>query len=127
MKIKILKDEYLFSEVGTHICDEKGFAIKASEDTECEVEDSHVERVQALLTVDRANRGLDSNGNVVEPKEAVEEKVELVEKLQDSAAESDLVQEVVEVNETPTVDVLAPVDESTAVSEPVDQPIVEEA
>ena len=67
MKIKILKDEYLFSEQGTHVCDAQGFAIKASEDVECEVSDEHAERIKELLKAERLNRGLDEEGNPIPP------------------------------------------------------------
>lgn len=78
MKIKILKDEYLFSEQGTHVCDEHGFAIKASENVECEVNEEHAERVKALLKENRLNAGLDEEGNLIpapEPIAPIEEPV----------------------------------------------------
>lgn len=71
MKIKILKDEYLFSEQGTHVCDKHGFAIKASEDVECEVNEEHAERVKALLKASRLNAGLDEEGNPIPASEPV--------------------------------------------------------
>lgn len=69
MKIKILKDEHLFSNEGTHICDGRGFAIKASEDQYCDVSEEHVDRVRQLLAVNRVMRGLDADGNeiIMEP------------------------------------------------------------
>jgi hypothetical protein len=39
MLIKILPGEYLFSPQGTHILDEQGFAVTATEETEVEIED----------------------------------------------------------------------------------------
>jgi hypothetical protein len=65
MKIKILKGEYLFSENGTHICDNLGFAKIADEDVECEINEEHFDRVQDLITSDRLFRGLDAEGNKI--------------------------------------------------------------
>lgn len=65
MKIKILKNEYLFSTEGCHICDENGFATTSQEDCEIDVEDSQVERVLSAIKTDREKRGLDENGNIV--------------------------------------------------------------
>jgi hypothetical protein len=67
MIIKILKDEYLFSNEGTHICDENGIAIKASEDTDCDIAEVHHQRVYDLVVSNRAFRGLDENGNLILP------------------------------------------------------------
>ena len=72
MIIKILKDEYLFSYQGTHICDEKGMAIKASEDTDCDIAEEHHQRVYDLIIADRAFKGLDENGNLIVPPETEE-------------------------------------------------------
>jgi hypothetical protein len=81
MKMKILKGEYLFSEQGTHICDENGFALIAEEDTECHILPEHLERVQALVIEDRVLRGLDAEGNPIpeEVEEAIEEASEETE------------------------------------------------
>jgi hypothetical protein len=68
MKIKILKDEYLFNEKGTHICDSNGVAIKASEDIECDVNERS-EIVLELLRLDRENRGLDIEGRPILPEQ----------------------------------------------------------
>lgn len=73
MKIKILKDEYLFSEQGTHVLDEQGFAVLAQEDCECEVSDEQVERVSALLKAERNFKGLDENGNPIPEQPQPEE------------------------------------------------------
>lgn len=72
MRIKIFKDEHLFSEQGLHICDARGFATTAAEDTECEVSDEHAERVLNIIAADRKRRGLDENGNPL-PEEATGE------------------------------------------------------
>lgn len=66
MNIKILKNEYLFSKDGYHICDENGFATMAQEDCEILVEDKQAERVLSIIKKDRENRGLDENGNFVQ-------------------------------------------------------------
>jgi hypothetical protein len=71
MKIKILKDEYLFNQSGHHICDKDGFATKAEQETECEVDDSIADRVMSLIVEDRAIRGLMPDGSlpvIEEPK-----------------------------------------------------------
>lgn len=73
MIIKILKGEHLFSEAGTHVCDANGIAIAASVDTDCEVDDIHAERVLNIVTQDRANRGLDPEGNHIIPAITTEE------------------------------------------------------
>ena len=69
MKIKLLKDDYIFSETGTHICDSDGFALKATEDSEFEIGDEHFERVSNLVVADRLSRGLDADGKrIPKPK-----------------------------------------------------------
>lgn len=68
MLIKILKGEQIFSEQGVHVCDERGFAIVASEDTDCEVTD-RIEIVKQILKDQRAMRGLDEDGNPIPPPE----------------------------------------------------------
>jgi hypothetical protein len=65
MKIKILKDEYVFSAEGFHICDENGFAKTAQEDCEIEIEDPQSNRVLEIIKKDREKRGLDENGNTI--------------------------------------------------------------
>ncbi len=62
MLIKILKGEQIFSEHGTHVCDDNGFAIIASQDMECEV-NNRIETVIEILKEQRAIRGLDQDGN----------------------------------------------------------------
>mgnify|MGYP003329526729 CR=1 FL=1 len=64
MKIKILAGEYLISEQGTHICDSNGFAMRAEEDTECEIKE-RVDVVLEIIKNDRLNHGLDENGNPI--------------------------------------------------------------
>lgn len=66
MKIKILKGEYLFSELGTHVIDDKGFALKAEEDCECEVLE-RVDFVKNIIVTDRFFKGLDEEGNPIPP------------------------------------------------------------
>lgn len=73
MKIKILKDEYIFSKIGLHVCDENGFAIRAKEDTTCDVLKEHADRVKEILALERSNRGLDADGNAIIATPAQEE------------------------------------------------------
>jgi hypothetical protein len=68
MKIKIKKDECLFSEAGLHICDQNGIALVATEDTECEIADEHYERVKQLIIEHRLRYGFDENGDIPEQK-----------------------------------------------------------
>jgi hypothetical protein len=53
MKILIKKGEYLFNQNGHHVLDSKGFAIKASEDTECEVNEEASGKVLNILNESR--------------------------------------------------------------------------
>jgi hypothetical protein len=69
MKIKIKKNECLFSEEGLHICDQNGIALTASEDTECEIAEEHFERVKQLVISHRLRYGFDEDGNIPQPKE----------------------------------------------------------
>jgi hypothetical protein len=71
MKIKILTGEYIFNKRGTHVLDERGFAVKAQAEIEVEVSDDKADQIKALLVADRANRGLDAEGNT--PEVVVEE------------------------------------------------------
>jgi hypothetical protein len=65
MKIKILAGEYLFSKLGTHICDVDGFATKSLKDTECDVDDEYADHVKSLIKEHRFNMGLDENGDLI--------------------------------------------------------------
>lgn len=65
MKITIKKGEYIFSEQGTHVCDESGIAIKAEADIDCEISEEHYSRVSDLVSANRLHRGLDINGNEI--------------------------------------------------------------
>jgi hypothetical protein len=79
MKVKILAGEYLFSEQGLHVLDDRGFALKADTEIEVEVSDSKADQVKALIVADRANRGLDAEGAAI----VVEELAPLEEPLED--------------------------------------------
>lgn len=68
MLIKILKGEELFSREGTHICDNNGIAIVATEDTEFEVEE-RIDIVKNILKQKRLDRGLDEDGNPIPEQE----------------------------------------------------------
>jgi hypothetical protein len=75
MLIKILKGETLYSAQGTHICDDKGFALIAEEDTDCNVQD-RIDIVMQILKEQRLGRGLNEDGS---PKVETEEKIETLE------------------------------------------------
>jgi hypothetical protein len=79
MKILILKDEYILNNKGHHICDDRGFAIKAEEDIECEVEDSFFSAVQDRIIEERAIRGLDADGNPIPVEEEPQEEPQELE------------------------------------------------
>ena len=48
--LQIKVGEYLWSQEGTHILDSKGFAIRATEDTEIEMEESVYERILPFIS-----------------------------------------------------------------------------
>ena len=48
--LQIKVGEYLWSQEGTHILDSKGFATRATEDTEIEMEESVYERIHTFIT-----------------------------------------------------------------------------
>jgi len=54
MKILIKQGEYLWSENGTHIIDDKGLAVIATEDTEVDILPEHYDRVLAIIESERA-------------------------------------------------------------------------
>jgi len=62
MIIKILPGEFLFSNNGTHVLNEKGIATRAEADTDCEIDAEHYNRVLTIVTSERLARGLDENG-----------------------------------------------------------------
>lgn len=82
MKIKIFKGECLYSEAGTHVCDERGFAITASEDTEVDIHDQEASRVMMLLELERMVRGLDRDGNPLPPPPVAQPESTLTESAQ---------------------------------------------
>jgi len=63
--MKILKGEHLFSALGTHICDAKGVAIKATEDVECDIIPEHFDRVKSIIETERSIKGLDAEGKPI--------------------------------------------------------------
>ena len=67
--MKILKGEELFNQDGLHILDAKGIAIKAEEDTECEIHPDHLERVRSIVIAKRLAKGLDEQGNEIKKEE----------------------------------------------------------
>jgi hypothetical protein len=54
MKIRIKQGEHLWSENGTHIIDDEGFAAIATEDTEVDILPEHYDRVSAIIEKERA-------------------------------------------------------------------------
>jgi hypothetical protein len=69
MKIKILKGENIFNEDGNHVCDEKGFAIKADKDVECEINEDNFLKVKSIIAEDRKFRGLNEDGSSLKDDE----------------------------------------------------------
>lgn len=67
--MKILKGEELFNKDGLHIIDTRGIAIKADQDTECEISSEHVERVRSIVSANRLAKGLDEEGNEIKKEE----------------------------------------------------------
>lgn len=59
MKLLLKKGEYKWSTEGTHICDERGFAIVCEEDCEVEIpESANFERAFRIVAEDRKLRGV---------------------------------------------------------------------
>lgn len=59
MKLFLKKGEYKWSEEGTHVCDERGFAIVCEEDCEVEIPDEEkFTHAQKTVSEDRAIRGV---------------------------------------------------------------------
>ena len=63
MLVKFLQGEYIFDENGLGVGDEAGAHKKATEETFIEIHDDKVSFVLAYLEFDRAQRGLDLEGN----------------------------------------------------------------
>lgn len=68
--VLVKKGEPLWSEQGTHILDENGFAILAQEDTECNVPDDKFELIFAVIEhnrqkqeIEQTNSQVDQNNN----------------------------------------------------------------
>lgn len=77
MKLFLKKGEYKWSEEGTHVCDERGFAIVCEED--CEVEIPNEEKfthAQKTVSEDRAIRGVFVSAPVFSAPQAVPEQAE---------------------------------------------------
>ncbi len=54
MKLQLYKNEYLWSKEGIHVCGQHGFAMRAEEDMEVEIDDEHYDRVLAIVEAERA-------------------------------------------------------------------------
>lgn len=78
MLIKFLQGEYIFDEQGLGVGDENGVHKKAIEEMHIEIADDKVAHVLAYLEFDRAERGLDKDGNPIPPPQP-EPVVEVVE------------------------------------------------
>lgn len=77
MKLFLKKGEYKWSPEGTHICDERGFAVVCEED--CEVEIPNQEKfshAQKVVSEDRAIRGVFVSAPVFSAPQAEPEQVE---------------------------------------------------
>lgn len=73
--MKILKGEELFNEQGLHILDDKGVAIKADQDTECNILPEYLDRVKQIVVSNRLAKGLDEEGNEIKKEESVQEEI----------------------------------------------------
>lgn len=69
--MKILKGEHLFNKEGLHVLNAKGIAMKAEEDTECEILPEHLERVRSIVIASRLAKGLDEQGNEIKKEELI--------------------------------------------------------
>lgn len=77
MKILIKQGEYLWNENGTHILDEKGFAITTLEDVEVDIAPEHYNRVLEIVESERALiSALEENINKEQLEEESEEESE---------------------------------------------------
>ena len=84
MLIKFLQGEYIFDEQGLGVGDENGVHKKAIEEMHIEIADDKVAHVLAYLEFDRAERGLDKDGNPIpppQPEPVVEESQQQNEQL----------------------------------------------
>lgn len=74
--INLIAGDYDFSEMGTHIINEKGFAIKVAESKSIMIEDATTAtNVVQLVEYDRVARGLNPDGSISVPPEVVPEVV----------------------------------------------------
>lgn len=69
MLIKFLQGEYIFDEQGLGVGDENGAHKKALEEMHIEIADDKTASVLAYLEFDRAQRGLDKDGNPIPTEE----------------------------------------------------------
>lgn len=60
MKLLLRSGEILWSNRGLHVCDEKGFAVVLSEDTQVEIDDDVAQRAWDLIRADRDFRGVNA-------------------------------------------------------------------
>jgi hypothetical protein len=73
--MKILKGEELFNQDGLHILDERGFAICAEQDIDCNIASEHLARVSQIVIANRLAKGLDEDGNEIKKEEPKQEEI----------------------------------------------------
>lgn len=59
MLVTLKAGEHLWGTRGSHVCDERGFAIVLESDTDVEIEDDVADAALAVIRADREFRGLD--------------------------------------------------------------------
>lgn len=75
MNILLRAGEHLWSQQGTHVCDEKGFAIILAEDAEIAIDDDEAKHALAVIKADREFRGVDPETGLPKPQPEVTEEV----------------------------------------------------
>ena len=68
MNILLRAGEYMWSPQGTHVCDDQGFALVLSEDTEVAIDDDYAESALAVIKADRDFRGMDPETGLPKPE-----------------------------------------------------------
>jgi hypothetical protein len=81
MKVVLKAGEYAWSNQGTHVCDDKGFSIVLSEDTEVELDDDVAEHAWAVIKADREFRGVDPETGLPLPEPVIVEETANVEEV----------------------------------------------
>jgi hypothetical protein len=68
MLIQLRAGENLWGSRGTHVCDEKGFAVVLAEDMEVEIDDDVAERAWDVIRADRDFRGVNADTGLPFPE-----------------------------------------------------------